>query len=153
MMPALPAMRLDKNANDSPHVVILGAGASVASFLRGDRHGRRLPVMANFVEVLGLEDLIRNVGVDASPRNFEEIYDTLAGTPDKVTQRRALEDAVAQYFGGMEIGDEVTLYDELILSLREKDLIATFNWDPLLLQAYRRHVHFGHLPRLAFLHG
>jgi hypothetical protein len=35
----------------------------------------------------------------------------------------------------MEIPDHVTLYDELLLTLRSKDLIATFNWDPLLLQA------------------
>jgi hypothetical protein len=30
-----------------PHVVILGAGASVAAFPGGDRYGRLLPVMDN----------------------------------------------------------------------------------------------------------
>ncbi len=46
-MGTLPAVRVGKNANDSPHVVILGAWASVASFRKGDKNGRKLPVMAN----------------------------------------------------------------------------------------------------------
>ena len=33
-----------------PHVVILGAGASYAAFPNGDMHGRKLPLMNNFVE-------------------------------------------------------------------------------------------------------
>jgi hypothetical protein len=40
------------------------------------------------------------------------------------------------------------------LSLTSKDLIATFNWDPLLMQAYERASKITrNLPQLAFLHG
>ena len=39
------------------------------------------------------------------------------------------------------------------MSLRGNDILATFNWDPLLLQAYRRCSGHVKLPRLAFLHG
>ncbi len=47
-----------------------------------------------------------------------------------------------------------TLYDHLILSLRDKDVIATFNWDPFLIQAYRRnHKTVKSLPKIVFLHG
>lgn len=54
----------------------------------------------------------------------------------------------------LELPRSPTIYDHLVLSFREQDLIATFNWDPLLLQAYRRNAHLGlKLPRLAFLHG
>lgn len=53
----------------------------------------------------------------------------------------------------MEIPTEPTLYDYLVLSLRKKDIIATFNWDPLLLQAMRRHSHITNLPTVVFLHG
>ncbi len=34
------------------HVVLLGAGASLAAFPNGDRLGRTLPLMKNLVEVL-----------------------------------------------------------------------------------------------------
>ena len=38
--------------------------------------------------------------------------------------------------------------------MREKDCIATFNWDPLLVQAYNRSLKYTkNLPRLLFLHG
>ena len=42
-----------------------------------------------------------------------------------------------------------------MLCLREKDVIATFNWDPFLLQAYMRNevVTQTRRPQLAFLHG
>lgn len=40
------------------HVVILGAGASYAAFPGGDKHGRKLPLMNNLIETLGLQDLI-----------------------------------------------------------------------------------------------
>jgi hypothetical protein len=41
-----------------------------------------------------------------------------------------------------------------MLSLRPKDIIVTFNWDPLLPQAYKRWRHLGAvLPELLFLHG
>src|SRR5436190_220154 len=63
-----------------PHVVILGAGASLASLPNGDKNGKSLPLM-------------------------------------------------------------------------KKDLIATFNWDPLLTQAYRRNSQRVTLPPLYFLHG
>ncbi len=33
-----------------PHVVLLGAGASRAAFLNGDRNGKILPLMADFVK-------------------------------------------------------------------------------------------------------
>jgi hypothetical protein len=41
----------------------------------------------------------------------------------------------------------------LVLSLRPKDLIATFNWDPFLYQAFVRNGHVADMPYLCFLHG
>ena len=37
------------------HIVILGAGASIAAFPDGDVNGNRLPTMDNLVEMLGLQ--------------------------------------------------------------------------------------------------
>ena len=67
--------------------------------------------------------------------------------------RQRLEHQIYSYFAGIQIPERVTIYDELILSLRRKDLIATFNWDPLLVQAYRRNAHLRELHQIAFLHG
>jgi hypothetical protein len=39
------------------------------------------------------------------------------------------------------------------LSLRPKDTVATFNWDPLLVQAFKRNRRVGGLPHILFLHG
>ena len=39
-MPTLPALDLKTNINHSPHVVILGAGASKAAFPIGDANGK-----------------------------------------------------------------------------------------------------------------
>lgn len=49
-----------------------------------------------------------------------------------------LEARLYDYFDSLEIPDEPTIYDMLLLSLTSKDVIATFNWDPLLIQAYVR---------------
>lgn len=44
------------------HVVILGAGASVASTLRNpSTNGKQLPLMNNFIEVVGLSDVVAKI--------------------------------------------------------------------------------------------
>ena len=64
-----------------------------------------------------------------------------------------LEKVVHDYFAAMELPPEATIYDLLLLSLREKDLIASFNWDPFLAQAFKRNRVLRRLPKLSFLHG
>jgi hypothetical protein len=57
-MPVLPRFQPSKNVNESPHIVILGAGASIAACPQGDRNGRTLPVMNNLIDVVGIGDLL-----------------------------------------------------------------------------------------------
>lgn len=61
--------------------------------------------------------------------------------------------AVRSYFSLLQLPDEVTPYDQLILGLREKDFIFSFNWDPFLLQALRRSSGAATVPSIHFLHG
>jgi len=108
--------------------------------------------MADFVEIVGIETIIKNAGYDPA-QNFEKIYSDIhkAGAKDTLDE---LDAAVRAHFSSLLLPDEPTLYDYLILSLRQKDMIVTFNWDPLLIQAYKRWRHLGMvLPELAFLHG
>lgn len=138
---------------ERPHVVLVGAGASRAAFPNGDRHGRLLPVMTDFYRTTGIGDVLAEKGIAWEGRNFEELYSLLATTPEMAETRRTVERAIFAYFAAMELPDGPTLFDHLVLSLRPKDVIATFNWDPFLIQAARRNLHVGGHPRILFLHG
>lgn len=134
-----------------PHVVILGAGASYSAFPNGDKNGKELPLMHNLIDKLGLSSLLSSKMHD----NFEEVYSQLAGDKTKIDLREKIEEKVYDYFSVLEVHNKPTIYDYLLLSLREKDVVATFNWDPFLIQSYRRnYIKFeGKLPALYFLHG
>lgn len=137
-----------------PHLVILGAGASIAATPNGDRTGRRLPSMANFIEVLNLGGVLAYAGINgAEAENFEALYSRLVSEGGKEELVQTIENAVHEYFSGMLLPETVTVYDKLVLSLRGKDAIATFNWDPFLYQACFRNRHVGDLPHVMYLHG
>jgi len=140
-----------------PHVVLLGAGASRAAFPNGEKNGHKLPLMKNFIEVVdGLSVYLEGLGVDYKNRNIEDVYSYLYETYGVTGALQNIEEIVYDYFSGMELPDEPTLYDHLVLSLRHGDIIATFNWDPLLWQALCRNrdrVGDQNLPYYLFLHG
>lgn len=135
-----------------PHIVIIGAGASRAAFPKGDRNGHRLPLMNDLVAVLDLAADLRNAGISPD-RNFEEIYSELSELQPDASILGEIRQRVDRYFSALQIPDEPTIYDALVLSLRPKDLIATFNWDPFLFQACLRNHRVASLPRVAYLHG
>jgi hypothetical protein len=78
-------------AMERPHVVILGAGASLATFPNGDRTGRKLPLMDNLVAELGLENLIARSGITFDRNNFEAIYSKLFEDDTQVALREQIE--------------------------------------------------------------
>lgn len=139
-----------------PHVVILGAGCSLAAFPNGDRGGKRLPLMDNLVQVLGLETSLQAANFLDPPRNFEALYSRLAGDDHYADLRSTIEGAVTKYFAQMALPGDPTIYDHLLLSLRPKDCVATFNWDPFLWDAWERVQRQGLTPKppkVFFLHG
>ena len=136
-----------------PHVVLLGAGASRAAFPNGERNGRRLPLMLDFADIVPVADIFAEAGIPLGGQNFEDAYTELVLATDRASLRDAVERVVFDYFASLELPDTPTLYDHLVLSLRPKDVIATFNWDPFLIQAVMRNGHLGGYPRLLFLHG
>jgi len=144
---------INKTDFGRPHCFLLGAGASLAAFPNGDKNGRVLPVMKNFVEVLELKPYLEKAGISPPYDDFEAIYADLSSKTENQELVSELEEVIYGYFEGMELPDEPTLYDHLILSLREKDVIATFNWDPFLFQAAARNNHIKKPPKLFFLHG
>ncbi|MBB3762063.1 hypothetical protein [Xanthomonas arboricola] len=137
-----------------PHLVILGAGATMAAIPHGDKNGRKSSVMNGFIEALGMTELLADVSLKTSSSNLEDIYSELHSRPECAAVREELDSRIRTYFSELELPSEPNIYDLLLLSLRKKDLVATFNWDPLLLQAYQRACKITKdLPDLAFLHG
>jgi len=150
--------RLGNGLIKIPHVLVFGAGASKASFPNGDLNGFELPLMNNLIEVVGLSDLLKSVNIKYEGENFEAVFSKIIDDHSKEELRKAIENRIFDYFSRMKIQNELTIYDRLILSLRDKDIIATFNWDPLLLYAYRRCGNYFEslkikMPELVFLHG
>lgn len=139
-------------SHGKPHVVILGAGASLAAFPYGDSDGRVLPIMDNLVEVLGLGPTLDSMNIEYASKNFEEIYSELhqRGDSEEIVK---IEKHIESYFSQMRLPESPTLYDHLVLSLRKKDLIATFNWDPFLFLAHKRNYDNTDMPKIVFLHG
>lgn len=139
------------------HVVLLGAGASLASTLRNPEKGKKkLPLMNNIIEVVGLQNVVSQLPQElkALQENFEQFYSSLCKYESIIDEREYIEEKIYQYFETMDLPDEPTIYDYLILSLRhDKDVIATFNWDPFLYKAYLRNGAFTPSPGILFLHG
>ena len=151
-MPCLPDFSPTSKVNRSPHIVILGAGASRAAFPKGDAHGRRLPIMADLIELLGLGRSIAEAGFSITA-DFESLYDEVATSGRSPGLKAEIEGKVQAYFAALELPESATLYDYLVLALRDTDYIATFNWDPFLVQAFLRNREVANLPKILFLHG
>lgn len=136
------------------HVVILGAGASIASTIRNpEKKGKRLPSMDNFIDVVGLRENVKRLPVELRAENFENLYSKLHQHDPNSKEIQEIEWIVQEYFRDMRLPDEPTIYDYLVMSLRSRDVIATFNWDPFLYQAFERNRHVTDMPLLSFLHG
>ncbi len=136
-----------------PHVVILGAGASLAAFPNGDKNGNKLPLMCDFVAALGLDSVLGQHDIRHAGRNFEEIYSELYEDSRYEELIETVNNLVWDHFGRLDLPPYPTLYDHLVLSLRGKDLIATFNWDPFLYYACWRNHKIVEMPKVVYLHG
>ncbi|MBD1384613.1 hypothetical protein IDJ75_04925 [Mucilaginibacter rigui] len=154
----MPGLTIEQGINQvmgGRHIVILGAGASIAATRRNaELNGKVLPSMLNFIDVLGLQDIVADTPPELRHQNFETLYGNIyAHDPESALLGR-IQERIQNYFGSMRLPNTPTIYDYLILSLRAKDHIATFNWDPFLYQAWCRNREFTkNLPYMSFLHG
>jgi hypothetical protein len=136
-----------------PHVVLLGAGASKAALPDGDKNGRSVPLMRELAEDLQLADLFPADLRPLAIRDFEAAYSALhERQSDQLFEIGA---RIANYFSWLRLPDSPTIYDYLLLCMREKDAVFTFNWDPLIVHARIRLASLGvtRFPKLFFLHG
>jgi hypothetical protein len=137
-----------------PHVVLLGAGASRAALPNGDKNGRTVPLLREVAADLNLVEQFPDDLRDLAVTDFEAAYSQLWDRGADGTVE--IEHLVRDYFSELELPETPTIYDALLMSLREKDAIFTFNWDPLLIQSEIRLGRLGagpDFPPLFFLHG
>ena len=128
-----------------PHVVLLGAGASRAALPHGDKSGRTVPMMREVADELSLADLFPDDRKAlAATGLLEAAYSELVDQGHAVVDE--LNELIREYFARLRLPDEPNLYDYLLLSLRGKDAVFTFNWDPLLVQSHVRLQQEGLLP-------
>lgn len=126
-----------------PHVIILGAGASIASTIRNpEPSAKRLPSMYNITDVVGLRDIVDALPEGVYDDNFETLYSRLYDLNPESPEIIEINKRIYSYFSEMKLPEEPTIYDYLVLSLRAKDTIATFNWDPFIYQAWTRNQPF-----------
>lgn len=151
----MAAQQLIENPRDlCPHVVLLGAGASRAAFPNGDSTGQLLPVMDDLVDILALQPLVDEADLKIGrDRNFESIYSQLVSEPSHARLVNKIESRIDEYFSRLTLPDRATIYDRILISLRPKDAVFTFNWDPFLFDAYQRNRDVVPLPEIFFLHG
>lgn len=135
------------------HVLLLGAGASLAALPDGDANGRKIPLMKDLAEVLELEEKISHFGISPPYDDFEGIYSELSKKVECSSLVKEIEFRIYEYFSSLRLPNQPTIYDHIVLFLREKDFIATFNWDPLLMQAIERNEHIARSPHVSTLHG
>lgn len=112
--------------------------------------------MANLIDTIGIRQFLPRGVVDEDVSDFEAWYARMASDPKHGDTLGRVEDRIRDYFSQMGLPEEPTLYDHLLLSLRPTDLVATFNWDPLLFDSWERlSDRFGseNLADIAYLHG
>ena len=102
---------IDKPENWGRHIVVLGAGASVAAFPHGNVNGKRLPTMDDLIEMLGLEPVLKGGGVKDTRRNFETIYSELYEIDPGLPILREVEKIIYTYFSNLRLPEDPTLYD------------------------------------------
>lgn len=136
------------------HVVILGAGASIASTqLDPEKNGKRLPSMSDLPKVIPMYDLLEQIPTDLYSDNFETLYSNLYRIDSDNLILRLMNKRVYEYFSSLSLPDKPTIYDYMVMALRYKDTIVTFNWDPFLFQAWCRNQEHGSKPMILFMHG
>ena len=110
--------------------------------------------MNDLPQVIDISEELYDLSEEERSQNFENLFSFLYKKEGESERIKSIQAKLYDYFQKLQIADTPTIYDFIILSLRAKDMIATFNWDPFLVQAYTRIRSFTtNLPELVFLHG
>ena len=92
-----------------PHVIIVGAGASIAA-CRKDKNGMEVLLLRNIHKILGLKPVLeRYIFSEAEMEDFELLYSSIHNKTEFAALTNLLEESIREYFGCLVIPDEVTI--------------------------------------------
>jgi len=94
--------------------------------------------MDNLVETIGFGEKLNSLGINPHELNFELVCSRLFPDQKYKDLLLEIEEDIHRYFSNMQLPEYPTLYGHLLLSLRKQDLVAIFNWDPLLFDSWER---------------
>ncbi len=107
------------------HVVILGAGASIAATLRNpEAHGLQLPSMNNLPDVVGLNGVLSHFPQELIQENFEATYSNIAEHAPDSPYLKVMNDLIYSYFSSM---DDRDLEQFEIIDVRSEEEV-TYSW-------------------------
>lgn len=136
------------------HLVILGAGSTIATIPNGDKNGEESYTLANLLKDKTFTSFLEKVQGNFSANDVEDLCKQLYKEDRPLYYE--FESLVRKKYARLELPEEFTILDRLVLSLTPNDAIVSFNWDDLVIQAYQRmseYVPEEMLPILAFPHG
>lgn len=111
-----------------------------------------MPLMNELVDIVpGLRQCLETAEICESFDDFEALYSDIVDN-GQTELAQHVELLIETYFSSLKLPETPTIYDHLLLSLRPKDAVFTFNWDPFLFDAYQRN-RCVPLPEIFFLHG
>lgn len=99
------------------HVVILGAGASIAAtMLDKERFGRELPSMNGLPKVIFMNDLLQKVPDGLYHENFEQLYTNLHTNNPADPILEEMNNRIYEYFSSLYLPDKPTIYDYMVMA-------------------------------------
>lgn len=108
------------------HLVVLGAGASIASSMRNpERLGRKLPSMNDLPKVIDMLDILCQLPIELICENFEGVYGNIYEWDSASKYLKEINDRIYAYFEGLQLSLQPTIYDYLMMSLIDKDVIVS----------------------------
>ncbi|MCH3995746.1 MAG: hypothetical protein LKE54_12055 [Prevotella sp.] len=135
-------------------LVILGSGSTVATIPNGDKNGMKAYTLNKFLSdpyystfIGSLDPKYKNIEVE---KLCAKLY-----SEDAILYKK-FENLIREKYSRLELPNEFTILERLIMSLTADDAIVSFNWDDLIVQAYNRvlgYIPEALLPKLCFPHG
>lgn len=137
------------------HLVILGAGSTIATIPHGDKNKQKSYTLDNLLTDPYFEEFVEKVqGKGFCTDNVESLCKKLYEKDRDLYNE--IETRIRKKYASLELPMDFTILDRLVLSLTPDDAIVSFNWDDLIVQAYQKMSMFvpdRMLPILAFPHG
>lgn len=119
------------------HLVILGAGSTIATIPNGDKNGEFSYTLYNLLKDKCFTSFVKKVQTkDFQTDDVEALCNQLY-KEDKLLYDE-FESLVRKKYASLELPNGFTILDRLVLSLTPNDAIVSFNWDDLVIQAYQR---------------